>query len=889
MMSFSKENAQSKSVYLKDYRQSHYLIQTVDLMFYLGERSTQVISTLQIVRNPVYETTEPLELVGEDLELGRVSLNGLDLQQSDFNLKQGTLTIPNVPDSFKLEITTEIKPQENTSLMGLYKSSGNFCTQCEAEGFRKITYFLDRPDVLAVYTTTIEADRQKYPILLSNGNRIASGVGKSGRHWVKWHDPFPKPSYLFALVAGNLDCIQDQFVTMGGCTVDLFIYTEPHNIDKCDHAMSSLKNAMRWDEQVYGREYDLDNYMVVAVDDFNMGAMENKGLNVFNSKYVLARPETATDADYQNIEGVIGHEYFHNWSGNRVTCRDWFQLSLKEGFTVFRDQEFSADSGSRGVKRIQDVNVLRSYQFPEDGGPMAHPVRPTSYVEINNFYTLTVYNKGAEVIRMLHNILGPEGFRCGSDLYFARYDGQAVTTDDFVKAMEDSNNTDLKQFRLWYSQAGTPQVEVSGDFNQDARTFTLTLKQKCAVTPGQSSKLPFHIPIAIALYNSNGEQIPANLEQGENDDEVPGTSHILQFTEASQKFKFVGLDTKPIPSMLRGFSAPVNLEYAYSNEELALLMAHDSDAFNRWESGQRLARKNLLTLVEDYQSDKQLTLSAPLAEAFQTILLNSADDLAMDAEILTLPSVSYLGEFMGTIDPVAIFSVRQFVKRELARVLYDSFEQTYTNLNNIEAYKFDPASIGRRRLKNICLEYLLQLDDHEQHNLAIAQYEHSNNMTDSIAVLDCLVNSSSPERDGLLQHFYDKWRSDPLVVDKWLSIQAACDREDTLEKIIELKEGEAFDMNNPNKVRSLIGVFCQRNLHRFHAEDGSGYQFLSEQIKEIDPKNPQVAARLVGAFTQWRRYNLKRQGLMQAQLEAISAYDSLSKDVAEIVHKSLQS
>lgn len=887
MLPTSKQMAQPKSIFLKDYQPSHYLIKTVDLYFRLGEQATQVRNTMEIERNPIYPEAVALELAGEELELLEIRLNDSELKENDYTLGNGDLSIAEVPASFRLQITTKTKPQENTSLMGLYKSSGNFCTQCEAEGFRKITYFLDRPDVMAVYTATIEADKGKYPVLLSNGNRIGGGDGEAGRHWVKWHDPFAKPSYLFALVAGDLAHIKDKFLTMGGRSVDLLIYTQHHNIDKCDHAMTSLKNAMSWDEKVYGREYDLDNYMVVVVDDFNMGAMENKGLNIFNSKYVLAEPETATDTDYQNIEGVIGHEYFHNWSGNRVTCRDWFQLSLKEGFTVFRDQEFSADSGSRGVKRIQDVIVLRSYQFPEDSGPMAHAVRPESFAEINNFYTLTVYNKGAEVIRMLHNILGPQAFRCGCDLYFSRHDGQAVTTDDFVKSMEDANNFDLGQFKLWYSQAGTPTIEVKGIYNRDSKSFTLTMNQNCPATPGQDKKLPFHIPIATAFFNPDGKEISLSLAQ-EQAVEVTPVERVLNLTEKRQQFIFEGVGFKPVPSMLRGFSAPVNLEYDYSNQELALLLAHDTDGFNRWEAGQRLGKKILLGLAEDFQAGKELALSDDLENAFRMILQHPGDDPAMDAELLTLPSEAYLAEFMVVIDPTAIHSVKRFVQKELAKVLAEMFVRTHQRLDKVELYKIDPSSIGRRRLKNVCLTYLIELDDDEQWGRAISQYQQSNNMTDSIAALGCIVNSSSPNRENILQHFHKRWKHEALVVDKWLAIQAACDREDTLDKVKALKLSKAYDIRNPNKVRALIGTFCHHNQIRFHASSGCGYQFISEVIKEIDPKNPQVAARLVTAFSQWRRYDQNRQQMMRIQLEAIAAHDPLSKDVAEIVHKSLQ-
>ncbi len=649
-----------QTIRLADYRPPAYAIDHVDLHFALDPETTRVTSRLKIRR---LREGEPLRLDGHYLELISVAVDGRPLETGEYQRDNHSLTLADLPDACELEIITDIHPAANTSLGGLYTSGGNFCTQCEAEEFRKITHYLDRPDVMARFTTTLVADKAGYPVLLSNGNLIASGELDDGRHWAKWEDPFPKPSYLFALVAGDLARIEDTFTTMSGRRVDLHIYVQHHNIDKCEHAMRSLQKAMRWDEETYGREYDLDLYMIVAVDDFNMGAMENKGLNVFNSRYVLARPDTATDADYLGIESVIAHEYFHNWSGNRVTCRDWFQLSLKEGFTVFRDQEFSADMNSRGVQRIQDVNVLRTHQFREDAGPMAHPVRPDSYVEINNFYTVTVYNKGAEVVRMLAHLVGSEGFRKGTDLYFERHDGQAVTTDDFVRAIEDANNADFSQFRLWYSQAGTPQLKVSHRHDTGQQTLTLNITQTCAPTPGQSKKQPFHIPLTVGLLNAESNDLPLCLE-GEG---VPGTTtRVLHLREATQSFTFTDVPAGTVPSLLRGFSAPVKLEDDLGDEQRYFLMAHDSDPFSRWEAGQKMAVKTLMGLVDDIHAGRPLQLDEAFSDAFARTLADDRLDPAFAALALGLPTENYLAEFIQPIGPQAIHEARDFLRRALA-------------------------------------------------------------------------------------------------------------------------------------------------------------------------------------------------------------------------------
>ncbi len=876
---------QPEPIYLRDYRPPAYWIDEVSLYFDLHETHCTVRSELQIRRNPELPG-EPLRLHGQQLELIELVLDDRRLSTDDYLLDDEGLVIPGVPERFTLHSVCRIHPQDNTALEGLYTSAGMFCTQCEAEGFRRITYFLDRPDVMARYTTTIEADRTRYPVLLSNGNPVARGEAGDGRHWVRWQDPFPKPSYLFALVAGDLKLQRDRFTTASGKTVDLRLYVEPANIDKCEHALTALKKAMRWDEEHYGREYDLDIYMIVAVNDFNMGAMENKGLNIFNAACVLARPDTATDADYENIEGIIGHEYFHNWSGNRVTCRDWFQLSLKEGFTVFRDQQFSADMGSRAVKRIADVNVLRSAQFSEDAGPMAHPVRPESYIDISNFYTVTVYNKGAEVVRMIHNLLGPERFRKGCDLYFERHDGQAVTIEDFVCAMEDAGGVDLGQFMRWYSQAGTPRVEVTREYDVAHRCYRLILVQSCPPTPGQTEKKPFHIPVALGLLDSQGRDIPLDAAtlcrrpDGE-------TTVMLELTETRQVFEFTGIEHEPVPSLLRGFSAPVKLELDYSEQELLFLMQHDSDDFNRWEAGQRLAQRLLEALMEDLVQEREPKLKEDFVAAFRAVLHNRRLDPALLAQTLTLPNERYLAEQQGVIDPEAIHTARNFVLRQLALHLREDFEDRYRELRDTGAYRYSGQAMGRRSLKNLCLYYLTRLDDEASRDLAMEQFQQANNMTDSLAALAALVDGGSKQCRQALEIFHERWRHDPLVLDKWFGLQARADRDDVLEQVHALMQHPAFDIKNPNKVRALIGGFCMHNPARFHHPSGEGHRFLTEQVLRLNDINPQMAARLLSAFGLWRRFRSPQRESMQAQLEKIAAAPGLSKDVYEIVSKSL--
>jgi len=837
----------------------------------------------------------PLVLHGRKLELVGVLLDDRPLAAgADFAVDAEHLTILAPPTKpFVVNVETVIRPQDNTELEGLYKAAGLFCTQCEAEGFRKITYFLDRPDVMARYTVTITADKRRYPVLLSNGNEVAKGDLEGRRHFARWEDPFPKPSYLFALVAGDLGCLEDRFVTRSGRTIALRIYTEHENVGQCGHAMASLKKAMQWDEDVFGLEYDLDTFMIVAVGAFNMGAMENKGLNVFNTKYVLAAPDRATDQDYLGIEAVIAHEYFHNWTGNRVTCRDWFQLSLKEGLTVFRDQQFSADMNSAAVKRIADVRGLRAAQFPEDASPMAHPVRPDSYIEINNFYTATVYIKGAEVVRMIHTLLGPARFRKGMDLYFQRHDGQAVTCDDFVAAMQDASGVDLAQFKLWYAQAGTPELTVQGDYDAAARAYTLTVEQSCPPTPGQPDKAPMHIPLAIGLLDRAGHDLALQLE-GENAPPAPGT-RTLDVKRKRETFRFVNVPEAPTPSLLRGFSAPVKLSTAWRDEDLQRLMAHDSDPFARWEAGQQLAVKLMLGLIVDRRGGKTLGLDRGLVDAVARILddslvAGSALDPAFVAQALALPSETYVGEMMAEIDPDALHDVREHLRRGLAEALAPRWRAVYDANRDDGPYAIDPRSIGRRALKNLALAYLTAGGDQAALGLALAQARAGTNMTDVLQGLGLLVDSDAPaiaaERDAALAAFYDKWRDDALVVDKWFAIQALAQRPDTLARVEALLGHPAFDLKNPNRVRALVGAFTG-NPVRFHDASGAGYRFLADRVLALEPINPKIGARLIGPLGRWRRYDPARQSLMRAQLERVATTPNLSRDVYEIASKSL--
>jgi len=897
-----------QTIYLKDYTVPEYLIHSVALNFTLDDENTLVSSRLTLSRNPASQSRDTsLTLSGENLKLMRINLDdgtnpsgtdlhlpeGLwagqprvnDLSKDQYLQTQDSLIINAVPQQqrFVLSIENAINPKANTALEGLYLSNGMLCTQCEAEGFRKITYFLDRPDVMTLFTTTLVGDKDRYPVLLSNGNKIAQGELSDNRHWVTWEDPFNKPCYLFALVAGQLECIADRFTTQSGHDIDLQIFVEKHDIDKCDHAMESLKNAMHWDEQVYGREYDLDLYMIVAVSHFNMGAMENKGLNVFNTKFVLARPDTATDSDYEHIEAVIAHEYFHNWTGNRITCRDWFQLSLKEGFTVFRDQEFTGDRTSKAVKRIEDVNMLRTRQFAEDAGPLAHPIRPDAYIEINNFYTLTVYEKGAEVVRMIRTLVGAKGFRKGSDLYFERHDGQAVTCDDFVSAMEAANDIDLTQFRRWYAQAGTPLLTARQHYDPSAQTLTLTISQSCPPTPGQAVKEPLHIPVTVGLLNKDGSIAPCKLQDGDQAcDEV-----ILQLTQSEQAFIFEGLAEQPVVSILRGFSAPVKLVMERSLEESAFLLSYDSDTFNRWEAGQQLAGQIIMGLIADLQNGRDMHVNPIMINAFKQVLEQPWDDLSYFSLLLNLPSETYLAEQMQVVDVEAIHAAREFVTLALAEQLQTQLLALYLNNHRDESGKFDAGAIGRRRIKNTCLSYLSKLENKDIHHLSQQQFNTAKNMTDQMAALTAIVNNPHPAKQQCLDSFYRQWQAEALVIDKWFMLQASSSMPDTFATVQALMQHPAFDLKNPNRVRSLIGAFSQSNPLHFHASNGQGYRFLADRIIALNTLNPQIASRMVGALTAWRRYDEGRQALMKAQLERIITTEAISKDVYEVASKSL--
>lgn len=886
------------TVYRKDYTPPAFTIDHVDLRFELDPQRTIVTSTLRFKRT---QAAVPLVLAGQELELLAVTLEGEPFE--GFLQDDETLTLPGLSTEGTLEIVTACKPDANTSLSGLYVSNGNFFTQCEAEGFRKITYFLDRPDVMTTFRVTLQADRAAYPVLLSNGNLVAERDLGDGRHEAVWEDPFKKPAYLFALVAGKLERIEETITSASGKEKLLQVWVEAQDLGKTRHAMDSLIHSIRWDEQRFGLELDLDRFMIVAVGDFNMGAMENKGLNIFNTKYVLANAETATDADFANIESVVGHEYFHNWTGNRVTCRDWFQLSLKEGLTVFRDQEFSADmmgdESGRAVKRIEDVRVLRQVQFPEDAGPMAHPVRPDSYEEINNFYTVTVYEKGAEVVRMYQTLLGREGFRKGMDLYFERHDGQAVTCDDFRAAMADANGRDLAQFGRWYSQAGTPVVDVRTAWDAQAGSLTLTLTQQCPkvgieTRPGTPDKLPFHIPFALGLVGADGHDLPLQLA-GES--QPGGTTRVLDFTEAEQTFQFVNLPKgarAPLPSLLRNFSAPVIVDVEYTDAELTFLLAHDSDAFNRWEAGQRLATRALLKLVADVQEERELTLDPALIQAFRAVLVDRTLSPAFREQALMLPAEAYLAERMGVADPAAIHRARQFMREALAHALQADLLAEYEANATPGDYSPDAISSGKRALRNLALGYLADSGSAQMQALAGEQYQQANNMTDRFAALAALVNSFAPGREAALADFYRRFENDALVVDKWFALQGMQrgsvgphGGKRTIDTVRALMQHPAFNLRNPNRARSLIFSFCSGNPAQFHAEDGSGYEFWADQVLALDAINPQVAARLARVMDRWQKYALPLRERMHAALQRVAAAPSLSRDVREIVGKAL--
>ena len=871
------------AVRLADYQPPAYLVETVALAFDLHEAGTIVTTCLTLRRNDGTAADAPLWLNGEGAELKSIALDGVPLDPTQYRLEPGGLLIPHMLASATLDIRTRIVPKDNTSLSGLYVSGGSYFTQCEAEGFRRITYFPDRPDVMARYTTTITADKVQCPVMLSNGNPGPIEDMGDGRHRITWVDPHPKPSYLFALVAGDLMTVRDSFTTRSGRSVALGIHVRRGDEDRCAHAMQSLKAAMKWDEDTFGLEYDLDVYNIAAVSDFNMGAMENKGLNVFNTKYVLAKPETATDTDYQGIESVIAHEYFHNWTGNRVTCRDWFQLSLKEGLTVYRDQEFSADQGSRPVKRIGDVRVLRAAQFREDAGPLAHPVQPDTYLAIDNFYTATVYNKGAEVIRMMATIIGRQAFRKGMELYFARHDNHAVTIDDFVQAMQDASGVNLQNFKRWYHQAGTPEVTVEDTYDPASKRYTLTVRQHTPPTPGQPDKQPVVIPMAMGLLDGNGQELTTRLD---NEAAAQTGTRVLLATEAESRFTFVDVASPPIPSLLRGFSAPVRMT-GISAERLRFLASHATDPFVRWDSGQQFATGSLLSMVAAIRRGEQPTIDPALIDAMASTLAAADTDPAFAAEALSLPSETFLADQMEVVDVDAIHSARDAARKAIGQLLADRLLATYDRLVDPGPYRIDGLSIGNRALRNICLAYLAASGDPAGIRLAKKQFDSRQNMTDVLSALAVLASIECDERTEALQVFHRAWRDDALVLDKWFSIQAISPLASTLESVRRLTAHPDFDLRNPNRVRALVGSFTSGNQVRFHDASGAGYQFLADSIMQLDPVNGQVAARMVSPLGQWRRFDAGRQASMKQALERILALPGLSKNVFEMASRSL--
>jgi len=879
-------NASPQVKYLKDYQPTSFDVLSIYLEFELGSE-TLVTSTMEIRRKEGVSLDTPIVLNGEQLELVGLQVNGNYLQADDYSVSDDSLTLEVEESTFELQITTKIYPEKNTALEGLYASSGNFCTQCEAEGFRRITYFFDRPDVLTVFKVKISADKNDYPYLLSNGNLVEQGEVDENRHWAIWEDPFKKPCYLFALVAGDFDTLFDQFTTKSGRSVLLQLYVEKGKKAQAGYAMESLKRAMKWDEEVFNLEYDLDQYMIVAVSDFNMGAMENKGLNIFNTKYVLASSDTATDMDFIDVESVIGHEYFHNWTGNRVTCRDWFQLSLKEGLTVFRDQEFTSDLHSRPVKRIEDVNILRTRQFAEDAGPMSHPVRPSSYIEMNNFYTLTVYNKGAEVIRMIHTLVGEDGFKRGMDLYFERHDGCAVTTDDFVQSMEDANGVDLSLFRRWYEQAGTPELTIDWQYNSAMQQLRVQVQQSCPSTPEQSEKAPFHIPLKMAILGSDEKEVPFQSlasEQFQVCQEGGETSICLEIKEPSQAFIFDGVHSFSTLSLLRDFSAPVKLNAAYTEKDFAVLMRSDNNAFAQWEACQRFALAQIDRGVSDCIQGIEPCLSQHYIESFQQVLAADCEPM-IKSMLLTLPNELYIAENSSEIHVEAIHSTREAFLQQLGERFKAQWHDMYHD--NVIQGNYHPSQeqIGKRSLKNTALHYLMACDPVMHAELVVEQYYLANNMTDRIAAFEEIVNSPIAEREEVIAHFYEHWKHEALVIDKWFATLARCKLATAMQSVTNLTKHEAFNLKNPNRVRSLIGAFAMNNPHVFHHRSGEGYRFLTDMIKQLDPVNPQSAARLVGAFNQWKRFDSERQELMKTNLKQILELPGVSKDVFEIVSK----
>lgn len=874
-------------ILLKDYKVPTHLIPTVELEFDLHETATVVRSRLAVQRNPASkEKHANLVLNGENLVLQSVSMNGVALtEEIDYTVTETTLTINAPKEHFTLEICNTINPKENTALDGLYVSGNILCTQCEPEGFRKITYFLDRSDVMAVYTVKMMADHRIYPLLLSNGNKVEEGALEDGRHFVVWNDPFPKPSYLFALVAGALGVMKDTFMTQSGKTVALRIYSDFGKETRCLHALESLKKAMRWDEERFGLEYDLDRFMIVAVDSFNFGAMENKALNIFNSNCALADPETATDDNFLRVEGVIAHEYFHNWTGNRVTCRDWFQLTLKEGLTVYRDQEFTSDMNSRPVKRIEDVVHLRKTQFTEDAGPTAHPIKPDSYIQINNFYTTTIYQKGSEVIRMIETLIGREAFRKGIETYFALYDGQAVRTEDFVHAMSQASGRDFTQFMRWYHQAGTPHVKACWDYDSKKQTLALYIEQQTPKTADGSPKEPFDFPLAVGLLGEGGKALTASLADPKQLARKEGSSFILEVTKPKETFVFEGVKEKPVLSLNRNFSAPIKLQMAHTEQDKLFLMAYDSDAFNRWDAGQELALQALLKDIERFkQSGKLEAVSAEYLKAFKEVLLDKNLDLALKALALSLPSETSIGQEMEIIDFDSIHAVREHWLSSIAHTFEKELRELYHSLMSDKPYIFDAKAVGRRSLKNLALSYLTYINKREYLDLCSGQYQWANNMTDRLAALSLLCQVNCKEQTDALHAFADEWAEDSLVLCKWFAVQAASKLPGTVERVRQLKASPLFDIGVPNIIRALFTTFSQ-NLHKFHQKDGKGYTLLADMIIELDPKNPQIAARLSEGFRQYGRLDQGRRQAMGRELQRILATPNLSRNTYEMVSR----
>ncbi|MDF2996313.1 MAG: pepN [Xanthobacteraceae bacterium] len=878
-------DAEPQPVRLADYRPPDWLVDTVDLDISLHPTATRVIARLGMRPNPRGREGAPIVLDGDELELKSIALDSGALPAEAYAVTASSLTVLAPPQQpLMLEIETEVNPSANTKLMGLYRSSGAYCTQCEAEGFRRITFFPDRPDVLAIYTTRIEASREEAPVLLANGNPVETGmVDGADRHYAIWHDPWPKPCYLFAMVGGRLERVIEPFVTASGRAVELGIYVEPGKAERASYAMDALKRSMRWDEEAFGCEYDLDVFNIVAVADFNMGAMENKGLNIFNDKYVLASPESATDADYANIEAIIAHEYFHNWTGNRITCRDWFQLCLKEGLTVFRDQEFSSDQRSRPVKRIADVRLLKSHQFPEDAGPLAHPVRPDTYREINNFYTATVYEKGAEVVRMLKTLLGPEEFRSGMDLYFERHDGQAATIEDFLACFADAAGADLTQFARWYAQAGTPTVSVAGEWDEVAQTYRLDISQHIAPTPGQPDKLPMVIPLRIGLIGPNGRDMPVGAPDGGN-----ARDGVLVLSEPRQSFTFAGVTERPVPSLNRGFSAPVALKTGLSSEDLLFLARHDADPFNRFDAAQTLALAHLVEATEAARAGRAPAAPAALINALGSVLTDTALDPAFIAQALTVPSESDIAREIGAdVDPDAVFTARTALRRALGRALAPELASAYERFATPGPYSPDAAAAGRRALKNGCLDLLAVSREADGIARTVALYRAADNMTDRFTALAILAHSAPEERDAALADFHARFRDDPLVVDKWLALQAQIADAGTLDRVRALTAHLSFSMGNPNRVRALIGSFAAANQTQFNRADGAGHAFVVDAVLALDSKNPQVAARLLAAFKSWRSLEPVRRASAEAALKRVASTTGLSPDVSDIATRSL--